>query len=213
MKTLKMCRCAFRILLYALLTVMIVFIAWVLLLRMKLYCVQTGSMEPSCPVGSMVVVQPVAFDDLHEQDIITFVRPDDTVVTHRIISIDREQQRLTTKGDNNNTADNSPVFYENVIGRVRLRVPYIGYVLLVLNTRFGKMMLAILAFALAGVIIIRKIYCSACKADNSAACADADSADAEGQGKSLAASDTDRAPEVQTGSTPSPQTTNAKRNR
>ena len=107
-------------------------IAILLICGMKLYCVETGSMEPDYPVGSMVVVERVWFDQLKEGDVITYVVSDNTVVTHRLIGIDTEHQLLTTKGDNSNVADASPVSYKNVIGRVKFGIRGVGYFILIL---------------------------------------------------------------------------------
>jgi signal peptidase I len=148
----------FSVFLYILVLVFGVSIAAVLLLGLKLYCIQTGSMEPDYPVGMMIVVEPVSFDSLETGDVITFAKDSNTVVTHRIVEIDREQQLITTKGDNNNVQDGAPVSYRNVVGRVKFGVRGIGYFILVLNTNFGKWMLAIVMVALIGIEIIRRMY-------------------------------------------------------
>lgn len=150
-----------RIFVYSLYTVIIVAglaVAVLLLMGMKLYCIQTGSMEPQYPVGSMIAVEHVDFDSLREDDVITFVKSGDVVVTHRVVRIDKENQMLYTKGDNNNVDDATPVAYKNVIGRVRFKVPYFGWVILFLDTTFGKIMLGIVAFGLFGIAFIRRMY-------------------------------------------------------
>lgn len=148
----------FRILLYVLVIAFGVSIAIVLIFGLKLYCIQTGSMEPQYPVGMMIVVEPVAFEDLHVGDVVTFVQGDNTVVTHRAVEIDRENRMLLTKGDNNNVADASMVSYQNVIGRVRFGIAGVGYVVLVLNTRLGRWIVVLAAVALIGIALIRRMY-------------------------------------------------------
>ena len=148
----------FSVCLYLLVLVFGVSIVAVLLLGLKLYCIQTGSMEPGYPVGMMIVVEPVDFEQLKIGDVITFAKDIDTVVTHRIVDIDSEQQLITTKGDNNNVQDGSPVSYRNVVGRVKFGIRGIGYFILILNTNFGKWMLAIVLVALIGIEIIRRMY-------------------------------------------------------
>ena len=143
--------------LYLLILVLGAAIAAVLIFGMKLFCIQTGSMEPSYPVGTMIVVEPVSFDELSEGDVITFASGG-AAVTHRIVGINKETQQLTTKGDNNNVADSSMVSYENVIGRVKLGVPVIGYAVLLLGTGFGKIMAGILIAAVIGVLVILRLY-------------------------------------------------------
>ena len=150
-----------RIFVYSLYAVIIIaglVIAVLLLMGLKLYCIQTGSMEPQYPVGSMIAVEHVDFESIDVDDVISFVISGDKIVTHRVVEVDRENQTFHTKGDNNNIDDASPVAYKNVIGRVRFKIPYFGWVVLFLDTRFGKIMLGILAFALFGIAIIKKIY-------------------------------------------------------
>ena len=158
MKILSVVMKAMVIILYFIIAFLVITIIAVLAFGIKLYGVQTGSMEPTCSIGTLVVVQPVDFDDIHEQDIITFTVAENTIVTHRVISIDREKQLLETKGDNNTVADSSPVSYGNVVGKVRFQIPYAGYVILVTNTRFGRIMLGIIMFGLVGAYILKKIY-------------------------------------------------------
>lgn len=142
----------FRIFSYLLLiaaVVMALGCAAVLLLGMKLYCVQTGSMDPTYPVGTLIVVRPTDPDSIQAGDVITYVVSSDTVVTHRVLEADRDQRSFTTKGDNNNVADFDPVRYENVLGKVELGIPYIGLLVLALRTRFGMIMI--------GVVIVTMI--------------------------------------------------------
>lgn len=102
----------------------------------KFYSVQTGSMEPTYPVGSLVIVQPVDFDDLHDGDVITF-KSGGAVITHRITLIESENRSIHTKGDNNNVEDSAPVQYENVVGRVVYGVSRLGYLVLFAKTKLG----------------------------------------------------------------------------
>ena len=146
------------ILFYILVGVVAVFITIVLIFGWKLYCIQTGSMEPEYPVGMMIAVEPVSFEQLGVGDVITFVQGDNTVVTHRVVEIDSETQMLITKGDNNNVTDSAPASFKNVIGRVKFGIPLIGYFVLILNTTFGKWMVGIVALALVGIAIIRRMY-------------------------------------------------------
>ena len=146
------------VLLYLLVLALVVSIAMVWLFGWRLYSIQTGSMEPSYPVGMMIFVEPVGCEQLESGDVVTFVKSDNTVVTHRIVDIDRETQLITTKGDNNNAPDGSPVSYKNVIGRVKFGVPKVGYFVLLLNTTFGKWMIGLALVLLIGIEIIRRMY-------------------------------------------------------
>lgn len=104
----------------------------------KNYMVTSGSMEPEIPVGSMVYVKHVNYTDISINDVITFLIDSDTRVTHRVVGIDDATQFFQTKGDNNDIPDASPVSYKNVIGKVILHLPYLGYVLSFLSDVYGK---------------------------------------------------------------------------
>lgn len=115
-----------------------------LLLGMKLYCVQTGSMYPKYPVGTLIVVSPTEPESIQTGDVITFVISSNTVVTHRVVEVDKDRRSFVTKGDNNNVADTEPVRYENLLGKVELGVPYIGLPVLLARTHFGMIMIGVI---------------------------------------------------------------------
>lgn len=99
--------------------------------------VLSGSMEPNIHVGSLVIVHDVDFDDLEVNDVITYKLNEDTMVTHRIIEIDEEKQEIITKGDANNVADGSPVTANNIVGKVKYTIPFLGYIVLNIKTPLG----------------------------------------------------------------------------
>ncbi|MFC0316353.1 signal peptidase I [Gordonia phosphorivorans] len=95
------------------------------------YTVLTGSMEPTYPPGTLIVVKPTAGDQLEAGDVITF-QPESgnpSVTTHRIVSIVYDAsgvRRFITKGDANNTADAVQLVEEQIRGRLWYSVPYVG---------------------------------------------------------------------------------------
>lgn len=100
------------------------------------YVVLTGSMLPEIEVKDVVVTKKVEPKDLEVGDIITFLSSDSRlsgiIVTHRIKNkyYDSTTQTYSfqTKGDNNNTEDLALTPENNVIGKVILKVPKLGYV-------------------------------------------------------------------------------------
>lgn len=96
----------------------------------QLYGILSGSMEPTYPVGSVVYVDPVSADEVNVGDAITFkmAADSDVVATHRIIEKNEEAQTFTTKGDNNESADSSPVSYQRLIGKVVFCIPMLGFI-------------------------------------------------------------------------------------
>ena len=99
------------------------------LLGFRVYNIISGSMEPVYNRGDLVYVQPVKnVSQLKVGDVISYVQNEElVVVTHRIVRVDPEQNRVHTKGETNDTED-QPVHFNNVIGVVRFHIPLLGYV-------------------------------------------------------------------------------------
>ena len=114
----------------------------------KLLIVQSGSMEPAIPVGALVITLPT--QSYFPGDIVTF-RPtgsaekSEQFITHRIESLSGERFGLTyvTKGDANKTADPGNVDQEQIVGKVLVTVPFIGYLLNTVKTPQGFILLVI----------------------------------------------------------------------
>lgn len=97
------------------------------------FTVLTGSMRPDYPPGTLVVVKPVAFEDIGVGDVITYQLESGkaTVVTHRVTAIAAQldgEVVLTTQGDANNVSDPEAVEEVQVRGRLWYSVPYLGHV-------------------------------------------------------------------------------------
>ena len=63
------------------------------------------------------------------------------LVIHRIVSInigENEKIEIKTKGDNNNAEDNWVVTEEEIIGKVKFMLPYIGYPSVLVNDLLKK---------------------------------------------------------------------------
>ena len=108
------------------------------------YVIVSPSMVPTIKVEDAVIIKRVDKDELKKGDIITFNSTDyrysGVTVTHRIVGIEKTksgQVLYTTKGDNNNTPDSSRVSYDNIFGKVVLRIPKIGYIQYFLTQAYG----------------------------------------------------------------------------
>lgn len=117
--------------------------------------VLTGSMTPTYPPGTVVVVRPTPFDEIRVGDPVTYqVRSGDpTVVTHRVVSMAFAadgSRRLVTQGDANGAPDREPVRAVQVRGTVWYSVPYVGYVATALDADLRDQAVKGLAFALLG---------------------------------------------------------------
>jgi signal peptidase len=95
------------------------------------YTVLTGSMRPSMPPGTMVVVRPVEPAELAVGDVITYQlrSGEPEVVTHRIIEtvVTQEGLEFRTQGDANDAADPDLVRAVQVRGEAWYWLPGLGY--------------------------------------------------------------------------------------
>lgn len=93
--------------------------------------VQSGSMEPALQTGSVIVIK--AAESYSAGDIITFggERPSSIPTTHRIVSDQVLEGELAyiTKGDANDTEDQTAIRISSVRGKVLFSIPYLGYLL------------------------------------------------------------------------------------
>ena len=92
----------------------------------------TGSMQPTYPPGTLIIVQPIEPDAIVIGDPITYQiesgKPE--VVTHRVVAISATGSQLsfTTQGDNNAVADTNPVQAIQVKGTLWYAIPMLGWV-------------------------------------------------------------------------------------
>ncbi|BCN67526.1 S26 family signal peptidase [Prescottella equi] len=119
------------------------------------YTVLTGSMEPTYPPGTLIVVKPTDPESLGVGDAITFQwesgKPD--VVTHRITAVQSSAKgglQFVTRGDANRVPDERPVVPEQVHGKVWYAVPYVGYVN---NYITGKQRSVLLTVVVGGLLL------------------------------------------------------------
>lgn len=100
----------------------------------KVYVIHTGSMYPTFPVKTAVIVREHRY---HIGQPVSFVlEPGGTVITHRLVAINAEGM-ITTKGDANKTVDpwHEPKSY--IIGGVVAAPPMVGYLIVFLRNPMG----------------------------------------------------------------------------
>ena len=120
------------VLVLVLLAPLTVFLVASWLLGWQLASVQTGSMSPTFPVGSLVIVGPVDPADVEVGMAIAFQDPEDAgrLVTHRVVGMaPGTDLAFITKGDANATADPRPVPARYVRGRALWHITYLGTVM------------------------------------------------------------------------------------
>ena len=111
--------------------------------------VESGSMEPEIPVGSIVYVHDTAPQDIRTGEVIAFYR-NETVITHRVRENRIVEGEFITKGDANPIEDIESVPYIALVGRVEYHFPILGEVMKLVTTGLGKIYL--LLFAACGVM-------------------------------------------------------------
>lgn len=111
--------------------------------------VLSGSMEPGIQTGSIIAIKPGGdMTRFRQGDVITFLNPDNLLITHRILSAEFNsalgEASYTTKGDNNDAADTAAVSSKNVVGQYTgVTVPYVGYAMNFAVSRAGSVVLMI----------------------------------------------------------------------
>ncbi|MEC3882808.1 signal peptidase I [Halobacillus sp. HZG1] len=120
----------------------------------QLKTVLSGSMEPTFQTGSVIAIKPdIDTASLKSGDIITFVNPDENLVTHRIEEVQGSGETLgfITKGDNNDFVDGETVYASNVVGQYAdFTIPYLGYIMSFANSQQGSVLLMIVP----GILLI-----------------------------------------------------------
>jgi len=106
------------------------------------FVIYSGSMEPTVKVGSLLVANPVAAEDLQVGDVITYRSPGNhTTLTHRIVVIRGEngERIFTTKGDASSNPDPREVRLAGRVGKMAYTIPYLGYLVDFINTKGGAL--------------------------------------------------------------------------
>ena len=109
-----------------------------------LYTIVSGSMMPNVNVYDVVIAVKKDPDSIKIGDVITYVSNWDLNyglnITHRVVDIQKNElgeYSFITKGDNNNDVDKVPVPYQNVVGKVVMKIPQLGRLQFFLSTKFG----------------------------------------------------------------------------
>lgn len=146
------------------------------------FVVKSGSMEPSLPVGSLILVQQLSAQRVRDGDVITFHLPGAArPVTHRVIERGYRDGRwqFRTRGDANSSADrwaraggDQPAGIAGALAsgdgwitygdrpaqRVLFDVPYLGSMSLFLATPAMRTVLTVLLSLLAAWRVLRLIW-------------------------------------------------------
>jgi signal peptidase len=100
----------------------------------KLLIVYSESMTPTLPLGGMMMMQPVDPTTIKTGDIIAYKLPEErgNIVCHRVVEVLNQSDGILsfhTKGDANEDPDPYTVPAENVAGKIRFCIPFLGYLM------------------------------------------------------------------------------------
>lgn len=118
------------------------------------YTIESGSMEPRYPVGSLIYVKKIDPDAVRAGQAITFVmNADGQTATHQVWRVDPAAGCFYTRGianlDPNGQPvhDGAPVPFDRLIGRPVFCLPLVGYLAAWLTTAPGRCGIAALLLA------------------------------------------------------------------
>lgn len=119
-----------------------------------MYIVLSGSMAPTFDTGSVIFVKPIEVGTVKEGDVITYRGLGDSslLTTHRVVEINGSGQDIEfiTKGDANDVNDPNPIPGRNLVGKVAISVPYMGYLMSFGQSKNGLLVLIVIP----GVLLI-----------------------------------------------------------
>lgn len=117
--------------------------------NMDVYIVVSESMSPKINVNDIILVKKGYTNEQYKEgNIITYIRADGELITHRIDSIAKVGllRAYITKGDNNEEVDDFPVMYDQIIGKVVYVMPKLGILVGLLKNKifFGMCIIVLI---------------------------------------------------------------------
>lgn len=109
------------------------------------YIITSDSMEPEINKGDVIIVSKIGEKEIKVNDTITFLE-DGQNITHRVIEIIEKDgnREFRTKGDNNKVEDIKAVMYEDINGKVILKIPFLGSIILFMKDQIIILILALI---------------------------------------------------------------------
>ena len=120
----------------------------------KAYVITTNSMEPELKKDDVVVIKKAKADYLKQGDIITFKQNGETI-THRIVQIDdiEDGKLYITKGDNNNVQDEQGLRFDQIEGKLVIKIPQLGKMV----ASFKNGIIIVLVLLISAIIYLNRI--------------------------------------------------------
>ena len=116
--------------------------------KINFYTILTQSMYPTIKAGDVVITYKEDNNKYNDGDVITFVSEQNggITITHRVDEVYNVNNSYSykTKGDNNNAPDNEITSGDNVLGKVVVKVPKVGYIQQFLVSKTGWIVAVVL---------------------------------------------------------------------
>lgn len=116
--------------------------------KINFYTILTQSMYPTIKAGDVVITYKEDNNKYNDGDVITFVSEQNggITITHRVEEVYNvnDSYSYKTKGDNNNAPDNEITSGDNVLGKVVVKVPKVGYIQQFLVSKTGWIVAVVL---------------------------------------------------------------------
>lgn len=107
--------------------------------------------------GDVVVAKEVlSIDDVDIYDVVLYVDNNGTLVCHRVVEKLPKENLIVTRGDANEKVDGT-VMFEAVKGVVVNVVPFVGTIVMFLQSYYGLLAICASAFFVSGGILIYKL--------------------------------------------------------
>lgn len=135
----------------------------------SMFRVMTGSMEPTIPTDSLIVVRHAEPAEVRQGDVISYYSSDPelggAINTHRVVSVecDEGKYQFTMKGDANTVDDQYPAMGDSLIGKVIFTSYPLGVAVNFISKPFSFVLLIILPLFLMICVNLVRMFSSAGK--------------------------------------------------
>lgn len=122
--------------------------------------IRSGSMAPAIGVGSLVLAVPQHPATLQVGDVVTVTLAGGTVLTHRIDAVVQQHDRrmFRLRGDANPAPDPVLVTQDQLLGRIVVTLPLLGFLLAMMSMPIGVLsLLSIGATLLAAAWVVEEL--------------------------------------------------------
>lgn len=129
----------------------------------SLYTIISPSMEPNIKVYDVVVTRKVDPKTINEGDVITYISTsslgEGLTITHRVKNkiLTENSVKFRTQGDNNKVADSALVESNNVLGKVIFKIPYLGHLQFLLQSKGGWIFILLIPAMLVVIYDVIKV--------------------------------------------------------